>query len=239
MALWSIIGASGKLGRSRSDLGERHRSEFGGVRGVTALALALVAAVLITAFALVALERRPGVLPGSGGESPEQQRNVSWFCAPAPYRPTYVPWARAGERPEGPAGGESGSIDEPDRVLYWVDDPQAFQREHPSYMGAVLAVSTLAELDTEPGQEEFPTIEVRGHRGELVWVGDPGIGGVTIIWRERPGRCGAYSVGFPMTRGLLPYLAEEQMEGDEADIAGVIEAELIRVVESLVRRGES
>lgn len=166
-------------------------------------------------------------------------------CEAPPYRPTYLPWLKDGETAREPDARHGGSPEEPSVVLYWAEDPEAFHDEFPAYSGTAVTVATNAELGREPGSEGHAQVQVRGHDGELAWLGDPGIGGVSVTWRERPDPCGAYSVAFTMTRGMLDHIeldpdrpGFDEAEGEEVDdlmrdLQQAIEAELLRVVESL------
>jgi hypothetical protein len=44
--------------------------------------------------------------------------------------------------------------------------------------------------------EGFPTTEVRGTTGYLVWVGDPGVGDLALTWFEGSGPCRSFSLHF-------------------------------------------
>ena len=55
-----------------------------------------------------------------------------------------------------------------------------------------------------PGQD-YPQAEVRGHVGDLMWIGDPGVGGVALSWREGPGPCTTYELHLSI-RGVPAYL---------------------------------
>lgn len=211
----------------------RRRRNVIGAGGVGAVLVAVAAAVLLLRPA------SPVVL----APTPTEEDEPAPRCETAPYRPGYLPWLAEGESPGQPDAHTGGDRDQPSAVLYWAEDPDAFEAEFPRYSGTTLTISTNFELEREPGSGPHEAVQVLGHEGELAWAGDPGIGAVAVVWRERPDPCGSYSVGFGMTRALLDHLALEgpgfeDAAGEEADeamgqVQDAIEAELLRVVESL------
>jgi hypothetical protein len=159
-------------------------------------------------------------------------------CDSPPYRPAYLPWLAQGETAGDPHATRGGTPDDPHVTLYWVDDPQAFDAEYPAYNGGVVTVSAIFDPEWNPASS--PQVDIRGHPGDLIWTGDPGIGPVGVLWREHAGPCGTYSVGFGMTVGVLDYIDLDDEPVDDSgypDPQPALERELLRVAESLIRDG--
>lgn len=163
-------------------------------------------------------------------------------CEPASLHPTYLPWQEGTEGTGDPVETQSGTEDSPNAFTTWAADPDALRQDDADGDLSYASVAVLHEY--EPAGEEFPTIEVRGHRAELVWVGDPGVGQLSLRWQEMPGPCGALAVSLRIWRSP-PYLedvpdqeAYDQADGEEMDrLMGrhqeAIEQEIIKIAESL------
>jgi hypothetical protein len=219
-----------------------------------ALTIASVVAVAVLAVGVTAVTLLPGLRPGPriafdtptwpADEEVTGEPGRGQVCDAPPYRPTYLPWTDHGREAGEPVARSGGTAETPDAVLSWADDPEAFERDGASFEGLLVTLSTLAELDDDQFGPEFDPVDVAGHDGVLLWIGDPGIGAVSVVWREHPGACRAYAVGFDSTRALLVHLGPDAGvaggEGDDVDeqmlaLQRAIEAELVRVVEGLVR----
>jgi hypothetical protein len=158
-------------------------------------------------------------------------------CPPAPYRPTYLPWLDEGEEAGEPARVVHGDVEQPSARASWPLDPEALDPGG-NFEPPVVTLSSIYELEREPGTAEFPDVDVMGHEGEMVWIGDPGIGPVALIWRETPGPFGAYSLSLG-TFGMGPYLDVDDAPGEDVDewmgeVQEALEAEILRVADSLV-----
>lgn len=90
----------------------------------------------------------------------------------------------------------SGSVPPPEHLeeddgslLVWFEDED--RRWNARYVG--LRRSSNPPLDPDLG--EFPTVPVRGESGQLVWVGDPGVGELALVWSDNEASCGWYTLG--------------------------------------------
>ncbi len=120
----------------------------------------------------------------SGGLEPQaiessDVKQSSSACEAAGFRPTYLPWDPGGDRESAP----DEDTDRGDAVLRW---------EEPSGPGYVALVTHLEPEDFE-GQG-YPDVAVRGRKGQLVWIGDPGVGELSIRWREGLAECESFSL---------------------------------------------
>jgi hypothetical protein len=141
-------------------------------------------------------------------------------CAPVQSWPTYLPWVGDVKRPLPPDAVVDGVPGDPNSLAYWASDPNFEPGEVSD--GPVVTLVNMLEPDVEPGEAGGREVEVAGHQGELIWVGDPGVGGIRITWREAPGPCGTYGLWL-LTAGIGACLGESAME-----------EELVRVARSLV-----
>lgn len=163
-------------------------------------------------------------------------------CEPTSLHPTYLPWQEGTEGTGDPVEMRSGTEDSPNAFTTWAADPDALGRDDAD--GDLSYASVVVLHEYEPAGEEFPSVEVRGHRAELVWVGDPGIGPLSLRWRETPGPCGARAVSLRIWRSPA-YLEDvpdqeafDQADGEEIDRLmdrhqEAIEQEIIKIAESL------
>ena len=221
------------------------RRRQGLVGGVVA-SVVLVAGVLVVS----AWDRDPGqpvvvappetTTPPDTTTAPESSLEPRVACPAPEFAPTYLPWV-----------GEMSEPAEPDRVesigsgwwaLYFAgsdddlaDDAPSSGSEPSFFSTMAVAISTRPSLDDLPlGPREVTSIgELRGHEAYLVWVGDPGVGGVFIAWDEDDGSpCSTYRVEFPSTGPIAEHLGLSVV--DDPNPTAPIQDELIRVVESLV-----
>jgi len=132
---------------------------------------------------------QPTVLPppsASVSSTPSEQPSVDTCSFPA-FRPTFLPWDGDGQPPEPREVVEEGNA-----IFVWFSDEG---EEHKAPY-----VSLVAQLEPVFGEagdlDGFPTAEVRGTTGYLVWVGDPGVGELALTWFEGSGPCQSYSLHF-------------------------------------------
>lgn len=141
------------------------------------------------------------VLAGAacGPEVAEVERPAAGPCEPAAFHPTYLPWGK--EDPDDPQQSARGN----DATLVWTG---------PSDDGkGRAAVSLVTRYETIDGDEldEFPSAPVRDTRGWLVWVGDPGVGELSLLWEETVDPCGAYELHL-LDRSLSESDAEKEIK---------------------------
>lgn len=148
----------------------------------------------------------PGSLPTPAPATPSADPSPVAQCDPSPSRPSYLPWLD--ERQPVPPSREERS--ERDAVLVWFEDPEL------AYQGSYVSLGTKYSPPFE-GETDVPfsRVPVRGVSGYLVWIGDPGVGDVAIIWAEHDKPCGTFQLSTG-TRGLSESEAERLIE----EIAG-------------------
>jgi hypothetical protein len=166
-----------------------------------ALAIAVVSsfvAVVGTALVLRTVSDQPAS-PGSGASSGD--------CPAPSFMPRFLPWLDDGD----PVPAPEHVTEEGSTVLAWFEDGA---RE---WRGPYVALRT----STQPLEKDLDgseIVQVRGPDGQLVWVGDPGVGEVTIVWQEEEaGSCSWYSI----------HLSSAGMTEEEA------RATILRVADSL------
>ncbi|MEX2457707.1 MAG: hypothetical protein WD770_01825 [Actinomycetota bacterium] len=127
------------------------------------------------------------VVPSGGPEPPAT-------CPPAPFRPTYLPWVPTGERLPDPviSSGVRGS------TMSWT-------RDMATQGGPSLTLSRLV-IPTEP-TPDAARLTVRGIQGQVIWIGDPGVGQIRLAWTEARRACDFYELHL-----LLPGASEEETE---------------------------
>lgn len=166
---------------------------------VAALSLVVVACGPAEDAPLAAREGTPSPSPDPDG--------VGLVCPLPEFRPGWLPWLAEGE-----------PVPEPDETWHdpessgfdWLGDDEA-----EAWHGPVVSLSRSPHPDVEPGTDDnFRPVEVRGHAGELRWVGDPGIGELAVWWREADGACGVYRLGVLTSGGWEPYLGSPFQEGE-------------------------
>jgi hypothetical protein len=139
--------------------------------------------------------------PATGNEA-ETPVTSDASCETPAFTPTYLPWLRANETP--PAPRTTGGTEASDRTLVW------FASEHREYEEQYVALTT--QLAPHADLEHFEqVVPVRGHDGHVIWIGDPGVGEVSLQWMEREDPCGSFalhmsSIGFS-ERGAVRKLA--------------------------------
>lgn len=213
---------------------------FGGVAGVVVVILGLAGAAVAGLgsrgdLAPPVIEQPPpsGEVDGQGVEA----------CRPTDLRPTYLPWVPAGEEIPEPVETQPGTAASPDATLVWKADTKdgAQGSGEPNHV----AVTVIYEHDPPDGAEQ---VEVRGFPAYLMWVGDPGVGVLTVSWREAAEPCRAYAVSL-LIRGSPDYLdlpdedAFADAEGDEIDelmtrYEDTLESAVVRIADSLTHPTE-
>lgn len=154
-------------------------------------------------------------------------------CDPAPYRPTYLPWAVE----EGPLHVEPGQPqpEARDARSLWSADPSAFDPDTGRTRNApTVELTTFHDPDLDPTAvgDDGRRVPVDSHTATMIWVGDPGEGDVGLLWREEEGPCGVYGLWLS-SAGIGAYLEDHD---DPVDAAAVdaIEDELVQISQSLV-----
>lgn len=138
------------------------------------------------------------------------QESGSTKCDPASFRPPYLPWLDKDEDPPPPDRERDGR----NMVLTWSDrsNDDVYVALVTHYDNAVPVAGTDFDADNPP-----PSVRVRGSEGYLMWIGDPGVGELAILWAEGRDPCGSYSL----------HLLDRRMSEDTA------ESELRKVAKSL------
>jgi hypothetical protein len=149
-----------------------------------------------------------------------QPRNVGFgpsappSCDPATFQPTYLPWLRPGEVVPQPAESRDG----PNVLLTWSAGDRPGWTQEPG-ASASLVTEFAASLEGSPGAD-FPVVPVRGTTGRVVWVGDPGVGDVMVVWKELPGACGSFSLHL-LAQNLSEQKAVEEISKIVASLSAV------------------
>lgn len=134
--------------------------------------------------------------PTTQGESPAggSPTEDSSGCDYPPMKVSYLPWLKEGEKVPPPERHRSG-----DRALFTWQGPEENR------------VSVVRHPGTEAEGWEGDSIPVRGVRGFIVWVGDPGVGDLSLLWSEDSTRCSDYSLHLS-TKGMSEREAEREIE---------------------------
>lgn len=130
--------------------------------------------------------------------TPTQASNA---CEYPPMKVSYLPWLKEGENVPPPEKGQRG-----DRAVFTWQGPDENR------------VSLVRHPSTEAEAWEGGSIPVRGVRGVIVWVGDPGVGDLSLLWSEDSTRCSDYSLHLS-TKGMSEREAEGEIEKIAASLA--------------------
>ena len=138
-------------------------------------------------------------------ETPEDSSTptvVAGSCPAAPLSLSRLPWLEAGSEVHAPELINEGESS----LLVWFEDPvERWDSRH-----VALTRSTRPLIDGS--LDEFPTVSVRGHSGHLVWVGDPGVGELSVVWTEPSvGACSWYALTL-LSRGMSEVQAETEIQ---------------------------
>lgn len=219
--------------------GRARRQTATRVVAVLGAALVGVAGVVGVAVSLMDTGGQSPVIDESPSPAfPETDDEQAETCERPSLRPTYLPWLEEGEDVPAPVDAHDGDRDDPSGRLVWAQDPGRYDPDDVEAQVNTVTITLLPEYETS--EQSARDIEVRGEPGTLLWTGDPGIGPVSLLWREEPGPC-AYSLSL-LIQGTPDYLdmrPPDDLEGDEVDDwmqehQEAIEGELIQVANSLV-----
>ncbi len=160
--------------------------------------------------------------------SPEPGGTSSLAATPAPSAACALPAERPTYLPPGFQSEPSVQSTVPGLGAEAGGQPQA-RRQLLVWEGASGEYVLLSAADDSPYLHEPPwaRVQVRGHAGVFVWIGDPYVGPVNLIWRERSGRCGIYELSSRLRQlpgGPAP---------DLATAARGFQQEAARIAESL------
>jgi hypothetical protein len=176
----------------RSPLTEEPRSFPGRV-----VAAALVAAAFAAAGVAAAIWVQPDPSPQAPPTASESTsvEPTPESCSPPTYLVSRLPWLPTGS----PIPAPEVLQDDRSSVTVWFEDREA------RWDGSYVALTAAPESPFGEELASFPTVEVRGILARLVWVGDPGVGGVVLVWTEGAGACtwrtlGLSSVGMSEVR---------------------------------------
>jgi hypothetical protein len=121
-------------------------------------------------------------------------------CPVPPFTLLRLPWL-----PEGAAVPAAEPIDEsPDAGFVWFEDSEE------RFAGTYVALKRSPWSPFGRNLSEFPTAQVRGTTGHLVWVGDPGVGELALVWREAGSSCEWYTLSISGA-GLSEVQAEQSI----------------------------
>lgn len=112
-------------------------------------------------------------------------------CDPPSFRPTYLPWLESGEQVPPPERVESDS----GTGFVW------FRNEDQRWEDVHVSLFPLSEFEDEYVEAATGQFQVRGATGYLVWIGDPGVGPLSLRWTESPGQCGSFDLAL-LTKGF-------------------------------------
>jgi hypothetical protein len=167
-----------------------------------AVAAALVAAAFAAAGVAAAIWVQPDPSPQAPPTTSESTsvEPTPESCSPPTYSVSRLPWLPAGS----PIPAPKVLQDDASSVTVWFEDRET--RWNGSYVALTTApASPFGELAS------FPTVEVRGVQARLVWVGDPGVGGVALVWTEGAGACAWRTVSMSSV-GLSEAQAERALK---------------------------
>lgn len=121
-------------------------------------------------------------------------------CPTAPLLLTRVPWLPFGSSIPGPelVQDRFGS------TLVWFEDADL------RWAGPYAAIKRSSRPLVGYDLSGFPTLRVRGGFGHLVWIGDPGIGELALVWREGVEPCSWFSLSMSSV-GLTETAAEREI----------------------------
>lgn len=165
-------------------------------------------------------------------------------CPPPMVRPTYLPWLdEAAPVPPPDQSFPTGPAVDPDLadpvgwVHMWLQDPTA----DPHAGDLPLDTATVSISRTDFGYDpypDWPTVEVRGQQGVMVWVGDPSIAPISLSWSEGDGPCTHHTLHLHV-RGQPDFLGIPGHFDENYDAyVDAVEEELVRIAASLVEAPE-
>ena len=120
-------------------------------------------------------------------------------CAGAEFAPTYLPW-------------EKGDVPGPETFTAQLNTIQHWTT--PEGAKNVMSVELIRRYRPWEDNEDFPVVPVRGTEGHLVWVGDPGVGQLSLQWSEGDEVCDNYGLYLTM-----PGASQRKTEAEMARIA--------------------
>ncbi|HEY7874741.1 MAG TPA: hypothetical protein VIG64_06425 [Actinomycetota bacterium] len=164
----------------------------------------MAAAFVVAAAALFVPRLLDGddAMPRGGAPSVPAATADTGSCDYAKYEPTYLPWLAKNEAAPPPRRDK----EDENAILLWEDDDDA--------SGNPATVELVTELEStaqEVSEEGFPTVAARGQRGYLIWVGDPGVGQLVIVWQENQEPCESYALSL-LDQDLHRAAAEAEIE---------------------------
>jgi hypothetical protein len=163
------IDQSPPRGRSRS-----------GPRTAAALVVATAfAAASVGALVWVQRDSTPQAAPTSSGSASMEPTPTPEVCAPPPYSVSRLPWLSPGAQVPAPEVSQDGMSS----VSVWFEDADA------RWSGTYIALISSPRSPVGDDLDTFPRVEVRGVQASLVWVGDPGVGELALVWTEGTGAC--------------------------------------------------
>ncbi len=119
-------------------------------------------------------------------------------CTAPEFGPTYLPWEKRVPEPE----TFSAQLN---FIQQWIA---------PSSYGSAATVGLVRRYLPWEDHKDFPKVPVRGNEGRLVWIGDPGVGELSLQWSEGDEPCDNYGLYL-----LDRTLNERQAENELAHVA--------------------
>jgi hypothetical protein len=180
------------LKESDAQAGDQSKSARGSITAWSVVTIGALALALVAGALAVSRSSRPG----AAGEQVEAAGSVAaktspWgpSCAPPAFYPARLPWTdRVGEPDKTTKGGDgtaqlTWTAPQPGSSAFAPREVNLVRRPHPD------------ELSTESA-----TGTARGHATRAVLVGDEGVGGVRMFWREAERDCESYELN--IDRGI-------------------------------------
>jgi hypothetical protein len=121
-------------------------------------------------------------------------------CEAAEFAPTYLPWVKG------------NSIPEPETFTAQLNTTQHWTT--PEGAKNVVAVDLVRRYQPWEDHEDFQKVPVRGTEGRLVWIGDPGVGQLSLQWSEGEEICDNYGIYL-----TLPGASQRKAEAEMARIS--------------------
>lgn len=132
------------------------------------------------------------------GDSPSEEPTAN-ACETPGFAPTYLPWKK-------------GSIPEPETFTAQLNT--ILQWTTPAGAKNVVSVELVRRHNPWEDNKEFPKVPVRGTEGRLVWIGDSGVGQLSLQWSEGDDPCDNYGLYL-----LLPGASQRKAEAEMARIS--------------------
>ena len=128
----------------------------------------------------VAIAALPLMLASFAACEPETSAQASSKCQLPEFSPTYLPWSK--KKVGAPA---KNVLHKRQAVVQW---------RGPSEGRRTPTLSLVSGAEIPDDIDAYETAPVRGVEGHVAWVGDPGVGELSLLWSEGETPCDAYGL---------------------------------------------